>query len=129
MVVVRPVATGRTWPAIAWILEIIHRLLETQLFGLLGCIDWKRRLNGRNIVGGPMMPCAAGCIGVIAEEDKTAARGRRITPFQGRRQVFAVASEAAGNCGTVGKSNRPQSHKQLLIRPSTGFEQQPKPRS
>src|SRR5919109_962926 len=67
MVMVRPMAMRWTRAAIAHFPEIIDRLLDVLVpRGTLR----KLGQDCRKIVGGPMVPGAAGCVGIITEQDK-----------------------------------------------------------
>lgn len=100
VVVVRPMAMGRTRAAITRSSEIIDRLLDILVLRRTDC----KLGNGRQkIVGRPMVPCAGRCIGIVAEQDKTPSSGRRVRPLQRWREVFSVAGEAPRNCCSVGE--------------------------
>jgi hypothetical protein len=41
-----------------------------------------------------VVPCAGGCIGIVADQDKTPRSARRVRPLQRWRDVFSIAGEA-----------------------------------
>ena len=102
MIVVGAMATRRAGAAIAWFLKIVGGLLQS---ALPRSVLRKLRCGGHNVIGRPVIPCAARCIGIVAKQDKTLRSGRRVRPLQTRGQVFSVAGKAARNCRSVGTSS------------------------
>jgi hypothetical protein len=80
--------------------EIVDRLLYILV---LRSADSKFRYGGRKIVSRPMMPCARGCIGIVAEQDKTPRSGRHVRPLQRRGRVLSITGKAPRNCCSVGE--------------------------
>jgi hypothetical protein len=100
VVVMRPMAMGRTRAAIACSPEIVDRLLD--ILVPRGTVR-KFRNGRRKVVSRPMVPRAGRCIGIVAEQDKTPRSGRWVRPLQRWREVFSVAGEAPRNCCSVGE--------------------------
>src|SRR5258707_4152888 len=67
VIMMRPMAMRWTRTAIAHFPKIVDRLLH---FGVLRGVVRKLRCRRRNIVSRPMMPCAGGAHGILAEQDK-----------------------------------------------------------
>src|SRR3990167_7298279 len=84
VVVVPAMATRRTGPAISRLPEIIDRQPETCVPILPFDSFRKSGAVGRNVIDRPMMPGAAGRIGIVTEQRKTAYSRRHIAPFQWR---------------------------------------------
>jgi hypothetical protein len=100
VIMMRSMAMRWTWAAIAHFPKIVGRLLHFHV--LRGAVRQFRQ-DRWNIVNRPMMPCAGGRIGIVAEQDKTSRFGWRAGPLQRRRQVFSIAGEASRNCRSVGE--------------------------
>src|SRR5665647_1421841 len=96
-------AAWRAGTTVAGPLEVIDRLFEGLSFAVLGDALRERRQSGRDVVGCPMMPRTTGSIGIVAEQDEAAGLPRRVAPFQGRGEIFAVAGKAARDRRSVGK--------------------------
>ena len=93
MIVVRPVAPWRARPTIADAAEVVSCLLET-------VIAWRNTFRKHctiweDVIDGPMVPGASGRVGIVAKQDKATNVVGNVGPSQGRRQIFAVVSEAA----------------------------------
>src|SRR6266404_5698560 len=93
VIMMRPMAMRWTRTAIAHFPKIVDRLLH---FGVLRGVVRKLRCRRRNIVSRPMMPCAGGRIGIVAEQDKTPRSGWRAGPLQRWREVFSIAGNRRG---------------------------------
>jgi len=87
-----------TRAAIAHLPKIVDRLLQV---GVSRVVDRKLRYGRRNIVSRPMMPCAGGRIGIVAEQDKTQRSGWRAGPLQRWGEVFSIAGKPSRNCCTI----------------------------
>src|SRR5665647_3949720 len=105
VIVVHSMAAWRAGPAVAGSLEVIDRLFEALLFGVLGGALRERGQMARDVVGSPMMPRAIRSIGIVAKQDETAGLPRRVAPFQGRGEILAVAGIAARDRRPVGKGS------------------------
>src|SRR5438876_807242 len=84
VIVMRAMAMRWTRAAIAYFPKIVDRLLH---FGVLRGAVRKLRYGRLNIVGRPMMPCAGGRIGIVAEQDKTLRSAGRVGPLPRSRHV------------------------------------------
>jgi hypothetical protein len=114
----RPVATGWAWTAITLLSEVVDPLLETDPTAMLGRPLSEPRLLGRDVISGPMMPSAARGIGIVADDGKAAGLRRLSAPFERRRQVFAIAGEAAGNGLVIRESAGSELHNICLSHPA-----------
>ena len=81
VIVVRSVAVWRAGTAVIRSLEVISCLLEALLFGMLSGALRQRRQSGREVIGCPMVPCAARRIRIVAQQGKAARLRRRGAPF------------------------------------------------
>lgn len=100
VIMMRPMAVRWARAAIAQLPKIVDRLLH---FGDLRGVDCKFRYGWRNIVNRPMMPCAGGRIGIVAEQDKTPRCLWRAGPLQRWREIFSITGKSSRNCGTIGE--------------------------
>jgi hypothetical protein len=98
VIMIRPMAMRWTRTAIAHFPKIVDRLLH---FGVLRGVVRKLRCRRRNIVSRPMVPCAGGRVGIVAEQDKTPRSGWRAGPLQRWREVFSIAGKPSRNCCTI----------------------------
>src|SRR5262249_60833203 len=99
---------GGEGSAIADAAEVVGCLLETivarrNTFRKPGAVP-------RDIIDGPMVPRASRRIGIVAEHDETVSAIGYIGPSQGRRQILAVASEAARDHRAIGECRGPEAH-------------------
>ena len=93
MIMVRPVAARRARPTIADAAEVVGCLLKT-VIARRNTLGKHCTISG-DVIDGPMVPGASGRVGIVAKQDKATNVVGNIGPSQGRRQILAVASEAA----------------------------------
>jgi hypothetical protein len=83
---------GRAGTAVAHATKVINGLLESRRAA--GTFD-EPCLVSINVVGGPMVPFACGCVRIVTKEEEAAGRRRRGFPIKGGGEFLSIARETA----------------------------------